>query len=312
MYTHVPRRNSRTITAALFLMTLIAAPPALSDEGKDVADKFATLTQDSRYKLIKSVPLDFNTYHPQGMAVVGDRIYLTSVQVVDRSAGKGIGHLFEFDREGHLLRQMEWADGPRYHPSGMDYDGRYLWIALAEYKRSSTSTVYRIAPETMEAERIFRFDDHLGAIVRHPGLNVLLGVNWGSRTFYRWALGADGLPVAPDKPVVLPNPNHYIDFQDLQWLPGTPYVLLGGVKGYRVPGRNAPALSLGGIDMYDLEKDAAVNQIPINRWSRSGRSVNQNPFYVLDSHKGLQFFFIPDDNPSTMYIYETETTASRP
>ena len=294
------------IVLGIFLMGLMFSTPALCNDGEAIAKKFKTLTHGTRYTLKDSVPLKFNTYHPQGMSVIGDRIYLTSVQVINRSKGEGLGHLFEIDQKGNLLRHLKWADGPRYHPSGMDFDGKFLWIALAEYKPSSTSTVYRVDPETMTEEKMFHFEDHLGGLLHHPELKVLLGVNWGSRTFYRWDTNDDGVPIEPGKPIARNNPNHFVDFQDLQLLSGTPYILMGGLKKFGKPGKNGVSLSLGGIDLNGLKIDAPVNQVPIQLWSKRGRSMNQNPFYVLNTESGLRFFFIPDDNRSTLYIYETD------
>lgn len=303
----MPFSQSKMYSALImFFGTFLCSSAAVSGEGEAIAKKFKTLTHGTRYTLKDSVPLKFNTYHPQGMAVIGDRIYLTSVQVINRGKGEGLGHLFEVDLEGNLLRHLKWDDGPRYHPSGLDFDGQHLWIALAEYKASSTSTVYRVDPETMTEERMFRFDDHLGGLVHNPELKTLLGVNWGSRTFYRWTMNDDGVAIEPDKPIVRNNPNHFVDFQDMQLLSGTPYILMGGVKGFVKPGKNGVSLSMGGIDLYDLKEDAPVNQVPIQLWSKRGRSMNQNPFYVLNTENGLQFFFIPDDNRSTLYIYDVD------
>ena len=34
-----------------------------------------------------------------------------------------------------------------YHPGGIDYDGRHIWVSVAEYRPNSRSIVYRIDPE---------------------------------------------------------------------------------------------------------------------------------------------------------------------
>ena len=40
----------------------------------------------------------------------------------------------------------------------------------------------------MKATEVFRFDDHIGAIVHNTDDDTLHGVSWGSRRFYRWTL----------------------------------------------------------------------------------------------------------------------------
>ena len=63
---------------------------------------------------------------------------------------------------------------------------------MAEYRPNSRSIVYRVDPETMKAEEMFRFADHVGGLVHDTDSKSLHGVSWGSRRFYRWALDANG------------------------------------------------------------------------------------------------------------------------
>ena len=84
------------------------------------------------WHLAEKIQLKFNAYHPQGMVKIGDRLYISSVQVLkkttrimnwktgrDRTAGKGIGHLFEIDTDGDLIREMTLDEGDIYHPRGI-------------------------------------------------------------------------------------------------------------------------------------------------------------------------------------------------
>jgi hypothetical protein len=52
---------------------------------------------------------------------------------------------------------------------------------VAEYRPNSQSIIYRVDPETMKAEEMFRFKDHIGGLVRDTEDNSLHGVSWGSR-----------------------------------------------------------------------------------------------------------------------------------
>src|SRR6185295_14284036 len=97
----------KIIAIVVGFATLLAASAASAD---DVADKFIRVTKGSAWKPVATVPLAFPTHHPQGMVKIGDRFYMSSVEIIeatqrypaprdglDRSAGKGQGHLFEFD-----------------------------------------------------------------------------------------------------------------------------------------------------------------------------------------------------------------------
>ena len=46
-----------------------------------VADRVATLTRDSAWKPVMSVPIAFRTFHPQGMVKIGDTLFVSSVEV---------------------------------------------------------------------------------------------------------------------------------------------------------------------------------------------------------------------------------------
>ena len=286
------------LTAFLCLGTVAAA------DGAELADRFRQLSGSSQWRLVESIPLQFPTHHPQGMTKVGDLYYLSSVEVIDRSAGKGLGHLYEFDGTGKLLRQIALGEGAMYHPGGVDYDGRHIWAPVAEYRPDSRAIVYRIAPETLTPERIFEFGDHLGALAHDLHTSTLIGVSWGSRTYYRWSSDEGGAPVDAAKPHAQQNGSHYIAYQDCQVIPGTGMALFSGLNGYQGPGE--ARLSLGGIDLVDLRDLRPVHQAPVPLWTERGQAMTQNPFYVELRTLGLRVRFIPEDNHSTMYVYEVE------
>ena len=161
-----------------------------TDEGHALLPtRFCQMSKDSSWKEVSTQALSFKTFHPQGMTAVGERFFLSSVEVVDRKAGKGVGHLFEMDRKGTLLREMTLGEGAMYHPGGIDYDGRYVWVPVAEYRPDSSAIVYAVDPETLKAREVFRFKDHLGAVSHFPDRKLLVAASWGSRKFYRWKIG---------------------------------------------------------------------------------------------------------------------------
>src|SRR5438045_1773868 len=147
-----------------------------------------TLTRASTWTAVASVPIAFRTFHPQGMVKIGETFFVSSVEVIDRDAGQGVGHLFKIDSAGRLLADLRLGEGAIYHPGGIDYDGTYIWVPVAEYRPDSRTIVYRVDPVEMKAVERFRVADHVGAIVHDTDAAMLHGVSWGSRRFYRWTL----------------------------------------------------------------------------------------------------------------------------
>ena len=115
-----------------------------------VGDRIKQLTRAVQWRAVTSIPVRFNTQHPQGMVKIGDTFYVTAVEIrtptkrfaqpidgYDRDTGAGQGHLFKFDDKGNLLADLALGDGSIYHPGGIDYDGRYIWVPVAEYRRTA-------------------------------------------------------------------------------------------------------------------------------------------------------------------------------
>ncbi len=139
------------------------------------------------------------------MVKIGGAFFVSSVEVrvatrrfpkpvngYDRDAGVGVGHLFKIDQQGNLLASLTLGEGDAYHPGGIDYDGRHIWVPVSEYRPDSRSIIYKVDPETMKPVEVFRFPDSIGAIVHNTDDRTLHGVSWGSRRFYRWTMDADG------------------------------------------------------------------------------------------------------------------------
>ena len=236
------------------------------------------------------------------MVKIGETFFVSSVEITvptkrfpelrdgyDRDTGEGVGHLFKIDAKGNLLGDLKLGEGSIYHPGGIDYDGRHIWVPVAEYRPNSRAIVYRVDPQAMSATEVFRFGDHVGGIVHNTDDRTLHGVSWGSRRLYKWTLGRDGkvtnAGVAPEK-LRMPNRSHYIDYQDCHYLGGR-RMLCSGLNTYRVK-PDAPAFPLGGLEIVDLKTDQAVYQVPVELWSPSGKPMTQNPFWVEATDNGLR------------------------
>lgn len=285
----------------------MGATDPLTPQETVLAQEIQQLTRSASWNQKGSVLLQFPTHHPQGMAIVGNRFFLSSVEVLDRKAGKGKGHLFEVDFEGRQLRSILLGEEAVYHPGGIDFDGQHLWVPVAEYRPDSRSFVYRVDPESLVADRVFEMDDHIGALVCSTEDRVLVGVSWGSRRFYRWDLDTtDGTGVLDQKhPVRTENPAHFIDLQDGQFIPGTGLAVFSGFG--TVPDASGRPLSLGGIELIDIRTLRLVHQVPCPLWTIHGQPMTRNPMAVRLVDGELTFYFLPEDNRTYLHTWTVST-----
>jgi hypothetical protein len=311
----------RICASALLVTAIVAASPSIQiDTRATVADRVISLTRDSSWKLARSVPIRFTTHHPQGMVKIGETLYVSSVEIkvrtkrfpqpvdgYDRDTGEGAGHLFKIDMDGNLITDLRLGEGTIYHPGGIDYDGKNIWVSVAEYRPNSRSIVYRVDPARMTATEMFRFGDHLGAIVYNTDDNTLHGVSWGSRRFYRWRVDRDGRVTGanvPPETLRTLNPSHYVDYQDCKYV-GRRRMLCGGVTELRQTSDvSAAPFRLGGLDLVDLGDGRPLHQVPVLLWTSGGMDMTHNPMWIEPSATGLRAYFMPEDDTSTLYVYE--------
>lgn len=305
-----------TLSLGTLAPVLVQANPIPSRSQSLLSQLLKIMTRHTVWKELASIPFSFPTHHCQGMVKIGEDYWVSSVEVLpefigDRSRGKG--YLFQVSATGQLLNSLELGEGPLYHPSGIDFDGTHLWIALAAYKPNSQSIVYQVNPSQMTVKEIFRWEDHLGTIALNPDTQILHGASWGSRTLYQW----DSKAVAKKQgsPESIPhtsqlNPSSYIDYQDNQYLGGGE-MLYSGVATYKKQGE--PAFSLGGLEIWDVLQGQVVHQLPIPLWSpKTGRVMTQNPcFLEALAPNQVRAYFLPDDNESTLYVYEATVELSK-
>ncbi len=299
------------------------APPPAAD-GARIAAAFAQLSRNTSWQLVRKVPLKFDAHHPEGVARVGDHFVLSAVEVTeptqryqppgtmidgtDRTPGKGIGHLIAFDAQGNSMADVRLDDRANiYHPGGLDYDGRDLWVAVAEYRPNKPSIIYRVDPLGLEAREAFRTPDHIGGIVHDTRRDRVLGLNWGSRTAYEWKLTARGARVRD----TIANPSHYIDYQDCKYLgrPRTlrkPAMLCGGIAGLRHPGPDGQPVGydLGGLALVDLTTMRPINEVPFQEYTDQRQVATRNAIDVQIVDGRLRLYLVADDDQSNLLVYE--------
>ncbi|TKW67452.1 MAG: hypothetical protein DI616_07360 [Paracoccus denitrificans] len=301
---------------SVILLGVSLALPAFADQA--LVDAFTKTNRSTKWEMASKTKVNFPTFHPQGMTRIGDEIFVSSVEIIeptekfdtpqggmDRTAGKGKGHLFKMSPDGELLDQVVLGEGDIYHPGGIDYDGEFIWVPVAEYRPNSNSIVYKVNPKTMKAEEVFRYPDHIGGILHDVSTSKLHAVSWGSRRFYAFDLAKDGSVSNADTPredLMVANPAAYIDYQDCQLaIPGM--ALCNGVAEYTM---GEQKFRLGGVDLVDLAQNRAVHATPIPVWTESGLDMPHNPAYMEATETGLRGYFMPEDDESTLYVLEAK------
>ena len=326
----------RALLGALLALSLLAAPagarvapadapPPPAAEGGQIAAAFAKLSRDTSWQLIRKVPLKFNAYHPEGIVRLGDRYVLSAVEVIeptqkyqppgtiidgtDRTPGKGVGHLLAFDNEGNLLadRHVAETDSTIYHPGGLDYDGRDLWLAVAEYRPNKPSIIYRVDPESLVPREVLRSPDHIGGIVHDTRRHRILGLNWGSRKAYEWKLTGHGAVVT----ATVTNPSYFVDYQDCKYLGRPrafkhPAMLCSGIATLHHVGPDGQPVNydLGGVAEVDVTTMRPLDEVPFQEYTDQRQVATRNALDVQVVNGHLRLYLVADDNQSNLLIYE--------
>lgn len=311
---------TRPTLLVLTALTLASSAIEPGDGRAGLRERVTMLGRETTWTEVSSIPVAFRTHHPQGLARIGDTFIISSVEIrrptkrfpqpvdgYDRDTGEGVAHLFAADAHGKLLSDLTLGEGAIYHPGGIDFDGTHVWVPVAEYRPDSRSIVYRVDPATMSAREVLRVEDHIGAVVHDTDSHVLHAVSWGSRRFYRWAVGPDGRVTGQASRGL--NPSHYVDYQDCKYV-GHRQMLCSGVASLRQK-PDSPALQVGGIDLVSLEDGRPSHQTPLPLWTASGLSMARNAVWFEPVADGIRGYFLPEDDDSRIYIYEAVTASPR-
>lgn len=186
---YLTRRGLVSIVLILFFFPLIAGP-----SGKNAASPETTIIIAEPTAVI---PLaGSTTCHTQGIAFTEKYLFISCVETRTKRAILYQYPLPEgFPEKTTRLNERKRADltrgaipapapaGSMYHPSGLDYDGKWLWMAVAEYRQYlAHSLVLRLDPETMSENLSFPVEDHIGAVAVME--NAVAAMNWDARDVY--------------------------------------------------------------------------------------------------------------------------------
>jgi hypothetical protein len=267
--------------------------------GTTLAAAIRRLDRTTQWREVRRIPLPFATHHPQGMTLIGHRIFLSTVEVgADRTQGKG--HVLVLDRAGRLLDDLHIGEGTVYHPGGIDFDGESVWVPVAEYRPHGKAIVYTLDPDTHAITECFRVDDHIGGVVRDHLTGHVHGVSWGGRTLYAWT--ADGRQLSRQA-----NEDHLLDYQDATYVADGLQVCTGITA---LPASCGGTYELGGIVLRDLRDNRILHQVPFQLFSSAGHVLTRNPVAFEVDGCTLRMFAAPDDadepNGTELYVLETD------
>jgi hypothetical protein len=316
------RLASAALAAAVLTaaVTTATAQQSTNARGADEAlvATFDNVSRNTAWTKTATIPVGFDAFHPQSMEVVGDRIYLSSVEILerpvrypepvdgyDRTPGKGVGHLFVLDREGTLLHDIVLGEGHMYHPGGIDVDDSHVYVPVAEYRPNSAAILYRIDTTTFEVEKLFTVRDHVGGVIRDRETGHLVGQSWGSRRFYDWTLGGR-------QTKFWLNENHFLDYQDCEYV-ASRKALCSGITGLPAQPGAVGGYELGGFVMLDLaDRHRMLHEVPLQIWSTAGHVITRNPTDLDADGNQLTLYAAPDDTGegagTQILVYEADVT----
>lgn len=299
-------------------LAAVSSATAAKAKDSDLVASFGEVTRSTAWTRTGTLHLDFPTFHTEGLVVTKDHLFLSSVEILeptqkypspvdgyDRTAGKGVGHLFVMDRQGHLQKDIVLGEGDMYHPGGISYDGRNVWVPVAQYRPDSSAIIYRVDARTLHVAEQFRVDDHIGGIVLDKTTGELVGNSWGSRQFYAWS------PRGRERSTWA-NPSHFVDYQDCQYV-ASAKMLCGGVTNLpQTPaaGGAASVYELGGLALIDLRTHAVLHEVPFQQWSSAGHAMTRNPLKLTADGKHLTMYAAPDNgeevNGTELFTYTAD------
>ena len=323
------KRSLQCLTAC-FLLGAAPVAHAADSKAAAAAEQVTKLTRGTTWKQVEAVPINFLTHHPQGMVKIGDTLFVSSVEIKEptealSAAGRRLRPRHGRGRRASVQDRSEGQPRRRTHPRRR--------VDLSSGRHRLRRQVHlgpgRRVPAQQPRDHLSgRSGDHEGrprcsasrtmsaAIVHNTDDNSLHGVSWGSRRFYRWTLGrgwqADQCGDAAGEAA-------HAQHLALSRLPGLQIRRQQPDAVHRRDGDagqtpEAPPFRLGGVDLVDLADGRPIFQAPVLLWTPSGMDMTHNPVWIEPSDAGLRGYFMPEDDKSTLYIYDArhEVGACRP
>lgn len=264
--------GKKTLNQWLWLWAVVGALPGVCGAARANCDQAEKLDELSPPRIVQ---LRGATHHVQGIALEGDRLWLSNVE---RKANKGFLQLYEFPA-GNLLKEVEVQSGSMIHPGGISLDGDCIWVPVAEYTRKGASRIEKRDKTTLGLVASFDVQDHIGAVA--AGEDFLIGANWDARDFYVWDKQGKLLRKQAN-----PDPATYQDMKIVD----KKLVASGGLGRGR-----------GVIDWIDVNDFHRLRRISCGVTDRNTTFTHEG----MDVREG-KLYLAPEDEPTRVFIFELE------
>jgi hypothetical protein len=136
--------------------------------------------------------------HTQGLEVLAGKYYVTARRddVRPKRALLLRTAVGQTDWDAWDITPVDSSSAPTAldHPGGMQFDGKRLWVPVAESKRRGQSVIRVFSVAGLEtgkrpvADFEFAVDDHIGAVAISPDRQEIFGANWDTEDVYVWDL----------------------------------------------------------------------------------------------------------------------------
>lgn len=269
-------------------------------------DVLCSLGRATSWELVDSIAVNGDVGHPQGLCRWGEGWLVSTVHPASAR-----GEVVVVSADGEVLRRVDVTDGERFHPGGFTSDSPSpatsgppgCWIAVAEYRPRSTTTVMRLDAELVVVES-FPFDDHLGAICALAD-GTLFAMSWASRRWYR--LDAAGHILDQRT-----TPSRWVDLQDITHVTAGDAgerVVATGVGGLLTP---TGQVQLGGLVVIDVDALTIEHDTPVAAWMPSGRVATYNGAHLdLDDGPSVTLHCLVDDIAASIGTWTASPVSPR-
>ena len=179
-------------------------------------------------------------------------------------------------------RDLTLGEGAIYHPGGIDYDGRHIWVPLSEYRPEQPIDHLSGRSGHHEGARCFAIADSIGAhrsrhrrplaARRQLGIAPLLSLD------ARRGGRVTNASVPPGTLRTL-NTSHYVDYQDCKYARPASHAVHRRHRDAPVAARaRVPARR----DRSRRSSRTAVRctRCPLPLWTPSGLDMTHNPFWL--------------------------------
>jgi Family of unknown function (DUF6454) len=312
----------------LILITLLP----IRAEANPVVEAFRRLRAfvpgelNSQWHPVASIPLyhpRFPTFHPQGIKLIGRKLYLSTVQ----GHSSGFGHLLQYVLDSALhpavaspVRRTTFSPGPGQnlnHAGGLDGDEHRLYIPLAAYRPEGPTRILQVDLRNHQVRSIARVNDHIGTLIFDPEERRL--------HLFDWSVGLYTVPFQDLDFQAEADVRRTKSLQDPDWeyqdcknigdafaicsAKGSGFFPEGEIHLVRFPKTNT------GYRSGVLE---VVHRVPVPNLHNDGQeggfrplTYNAMDFQLLSEAgnpehiTGMRFFFVPhDDEDSRLMIYD--------